>query len=103
MRTPSAGAVEWATDPFGQAALGDQRRNRRLVHSAACILEHPAGSLPAKFADPADLDGFYRLMNRPEASHAALLQAAAQCTWRRMREHPGVVLIPHDTTVLDYS
>jgi hypothetical protein len=103
MRTPSTGAVAWAEEQFGQAALGDARRTRRLVHSAACILEHPAGSLPAKFADPADLDGFYRLMNSPEVSHARLIEAAARSTSRRMREHPGVVLLLHDTTVLDYS
>jgi hypothetical protein len=58
MRTPSEGAKSWAEEQFGQAQLGDVRRTRRLVHSAACILEHPAGSLPAKFADPADLDAF---------------------------------------------
>lgn len=103
MRTPSDRAMAWATDQFGQAALGDARRTKRLVHSAACILEHPGGSLPAKFQDPADLDAFYRLMNAPQVSHAALIQAAAQSTFRRMREHPGVVLVLHDATVLDYS
>jgi hypothetical protein len=103
MRTPSDFALGWAREQFGDAALGDARRTRRLVHSAACILEHPAGSLPAKFADPADLDAFYGLMNAPRVSHDALLRAAAGGTWRRMREHPGPVLVLHDTTVLDHS
>jgi len=103
MRKPSSSAVAWAEDQFGQAALGDARRAKRLVHSAACLLEHPGGSLPAKFSDPADLDAFYRLMNCPEVSHAKLIRAAAARTWQRMAEHPGVVLLVHDTTVLDYS
>jgi hypothetical protein len=95
--------VAWAEDQFGKADLGDLRLSKRLVHSAACILEHPSGSLPAKFADPADLDGFYRLANNPKVTHGKLIQTAAECTWRRMRQHQGVVLIIHDTTVFDYS
>ena len=103
MRTPSDSAVAWAQEQFGQADLGDARRTRRLVHSAACIVEHPAGSLPAKFADPADLDAFYRLMNCPTVSHAKLIAAAAAATLARLRRHHGVVLLLHDTTVLDHS
>ena len=91
MRKPSSSAVAWAEDPFGQAARGDARRAQRRVPSAAWILEHPGGSLPAQFSDPADLDAFSRLRNSPEVSHAQLIRAAAARTWQRRAEHPGVV------------
>ena len=103
MRTPSNSVLSWATEQFGQAALGDTRRTQRLVHSAACLLEHPSGTLPAKFQHPADLEGFYRRMSSPAVRHAVLIRTAAARTAQRMREQPGVVLVLHDDSVLEYS
>jgi hypothetical protein len=42
-------------------------------------------------------------MNRPEVGHEQLIRAAAAHTHRRRIDHQGVVLILHDSTVLDYS
>jgi len=103
MKLPNGFAVDWAIDHFGGIDLGDKRRNDRLYFSVAAMIEHPEGSLPAKFRDPAALDGFYRLMNSEHVTHDALIHAAARNTWRRMEEHQGTVLILHDDTVLDYS
>jgi Transposase DNA-binding len=103
MRTPREFSRDWAMQQFGDADLGDARRTKRLVHSAACIYEHPVGSLPDKFHDPASLDGYYRLANEPDVTHAQIIHAAAQKTWQRMGEEPGVVLLIEDTTVGDYS
>ena len=69
-RTPSERSRAWAQEQFGQADLGDARRTERLVHSAACIHEHPSGSLPAKFHDPASREAYYRLANTPDVTHA---------------------------------
>ncbi|AMV26774.1 Transposase for transposon Tn5 [Gemmata sp. SH-PL17] len=101
-RAPSTRSQSWAADQFGQADLGDARRTARLVHSAACIHEHPGGSLPAKFHDPAALGGYYRLANEPDVTHAHIIRAAPR-TWQRMRDETGVVLVLHDTTIGDYS
>src|SRR5262245_5532209 len=46
---------------FEAAELGNTLRTARLVHSADAILRHPQGTLPNKFARPADLKGFYGL------------------------------------------
>jgi hypothetical protein len=42
-------------------------------------------------------------MNRPEVTHAAVLESHRQCTLHQMRQAQGVVLVLHDTTELDYS
>lgn len=88
---------------FGAAALGDQRRVERLVRVADRLITHPGGTFPEKLDDPAELRAFYRLMDCDGVTHESVLAPHRTETWRRMREHPGVVLLLHDTTVLDYS
>jgi hypothetical protein len=88
---------------FGTAALGDARRVERLVRVADQLVMHPGGTFPKKFHDPADLKGFYRLMEQEAVTHEAVLASHRAETYRRMQAYPGVVLILHDTTVLDYS
>lgn len=62
---------------FGEAQLGDVRRTQRLTQSIDAIVQHPGGTLPQKFHEPAPLDGFYRLANRPEVTHQAVLDPTA--------------------------
>ena len=88
---------------FGQAALGDPRRTRCLVRIADRIYRHPGGTLPAKLHEPKDYKAMDRLMNRPEATHAAVLEAHRRHTLGQMRRGPRAVLVLHDTTELDYS
>lgn len=95
--------ASFAQEQFGAADLGDVRLNRRLLNVAEQLVAHPNETFPQKFHDPADLQGFYRLMKQPRVTHAAVLAPHLAVTWERMRATPGVVLNLHDTTVLDYS
>jgi Transposase DNA-binding len=90
---------------FGQCDLGDKRRTARLVKAADQILAHPDKTLPHKFASPKDYRAVLRLANSPELTHAALLQAHAQPALDRLRQDTGpeVVVLPEDTTDLDFS
>jgi len=88
---------------FGVAELGNSLRTSRLVHSADVILQHPQGTLPNKFANPADLKGFYWLMNRREVTHDAMLASPIACTRKRVAREVGVVLLIEDWTELDYT
>jgi Transposase DNA-binding/Transposase DDE domain len=94
---------EFGLTHFGGAALGDERRSKRLVTVAEQVMQHPEGTWPDKLPDPADLDAFYRLVNRPEVTHAAVLGPHRAETQARMRAATDTVLILHDTTELDYS
>lgn len=88
---------------FENAALGDARRTARLVQSADLIVKNPGGTLPNKIPNPYDLDAFYRLMNRPETTHQAVLEPHRQLTLQRMRAAEEPVLVIHDSTELDYT
>jgi hypothetical protein len=88
---------------FGGASLGDHRRTKCLVRIADRLYRHPGGTLPTKLHDPKDYKAMDRLMNRPEATHAAVLEPHRQHTLAQMRQVKGVVLVLHDTTELDYS
>jgi hypothetical protein len=88
---------------FGAADLGHKQRNRCLVKIADAIHRHPGGTLPHKLHAPKDYKAMDRLMNRPEVTHDAVLQAHCQRTLGLMRQVDGPVLVLHDTTELDYS
>jgi hypothetical protein len=88
---------------FGDVDLGHKSRNRCFHRVAQQISRHPGGTLPDKLSDPADYIAMDRLMNRPETTHESVLAPHRQRTLEKMRACPGVVLILHDTTVLDYS
>ena len=88
---------------FGAVDLGHKSRNERFTRVAQQISRHPGGSLPDKLATPAGYAAMDRLMNRPEVTHAQILAAHRERTLAKMTATPGVVLLLHDTTVLDYS
>ena len=90
-------------DYFGHADLGDKRRNRRMIALADQIARHPAGTLPHKLQDPADLTALYRLCKRPEVTHEALMSSATNYVLRQTDDCEGDVLILHDSTELDYT
>jgi hypothetical protein len=94
-------AAPWAERTFAPVDLGDPRRYRRLVQTAARIADRPQGSLPSKF-DWNGLRAVYRLMNRPEATHESLIGPHCRQVRAAMARAP-VVLIVHDTTQLDFT
>ena len=87
---------------FAAAQLGDVRRTRRLVALADALRRHPGGSLPDKLPAPQQLKALYRLCNRQEVTHEAVLVPHRARTLRLCGEHPTVLVI-HDATELDYS
>lgn len=103
MEASVVSALSFGSEHFGSAQLGDKRLTDRLVYCADRVLQHPEGSFPDKFKAPADIDGFYRLMSAPKVTHATVLAPHCERTQRLMSEYQGIVLVLHDTTVLDYS
>jgi hypothetical protein len=94
-------AAAWAEQNFGTADLGDRRRTRRLVESAAKIAAYPEKPFTLVL-DWNELRGFYGLCPRSEATSAAVMSPHWEQTRQAMRREP-VVLTVHDTTELDYS
>jgi hypothetical protein len=89
---------------FGQVKLGDKRCTDRLVQSVDLMCRHPGGTLPDKLNHPADLRGFYRLMNQPTVTHQVLMAGHTAQTRRSIAAlGSGTVLLLHDATELDYT
>lgn len=96
--------ISFGQRSFGNIDLGDKRRTTRLIQSADAMCRHPGGTLPDKFPKPADLRGFYRLMNGANVTHELLMQAHTNDTRARIAACANdVVLLLHDATELDYT
>ena len=94
----------WAQETFGAAELGDPRRTRRLVRVAAQMAADPQGSLPREMSGNwADLKAAYRLVRADGVSHEAISRPVWQQTRQQVEQEPGVMLIVHDDTQLDYG
>jgi hypothetical protein len=87
---------------FGHAQLGDRRRTRRLVALADRICQHPGGTLPEKLRSPSDLKALYRLCDREEVTHQALMDPMRSAVLTACQEEDEVLII-HDSTELDFS
>src|SRR5438874_7564682 len=88
---------------FGGAELGDKRRSRSLIDQGNRMARHPRGTLPDKHKDPKALRRLYDLMNTEALTHAAVLAPHVGHTADLILQQRGVVLIPHDTTELDFT
>lgn len=88
---------------FPDLDLGDKRLQRRFAQVAQAALQHPEKSLPDKFHDPAGYIGCLRLLNHPALTYDKLLSCHQIAVLERLEQRPGVVLLVHDTTDLDFS
>jgi hypothetical protein len=92
----------WAEEEFGEADLGDLRRNARLVQLATVLGAQPSASLPDATDDPAALKAAYRFFDNDYVRAEAMLASHVLSTTRRMQAVP-LVLAVQDTTYLDWT
>src|SRR5438132_12175678 len=96
--------LAWAQEMFGAAELGDPRRTRRLVRVAAQMAADPQGSLPREMGGNwAALKAAYRLVRADGVTHEAISRPVWQQTRQQVEQEPGVVLLVHDDTQVDYG
>ena len=95
--------IDWAERQWGQAQLGDKRRNPRAVQLGAALAAQPDASLPTQTGNWAELKAAYRLLAESEVTHEALTLPHRQNTYLQASHREGVVLFIQDTTELDYS
>src|SRR2546421_12743782 len=92
----------WAEQTFGGVQLHDKRRTRRTVQAASSLAENPLGSLPAQMHTWKETKAWYRLLDEPDVTFAALMQPHFQQTREQALCSP-VVLLVQDTTDIDLS
>ncbi len=92
----------WAERTFGGVQLHDLRRTRRTVKAASNLAENPLGALPAQMHTWKETKAWYRLLEEPDVTFAALMHPHLQQTREQATSAP-VVLLVQDTTDIDLS
>lgn len=95
-----------AEQHFGQADLKDKRRTRRLVKVAAALAAggggDNGGTITSVIRDPAQAKAAYRLLDRLEVTHQAVIGGHARRVLEAT-EAPGDYLLIEDTTTVAWS
>ena len=96
-------AMVWAASLFGDCALGDARRTRRLVQTVGLLASRVGASpLEASGGDSAASEGAYRLIRNEAVEASAIAAGGFEATVRAARQC-GTLLAVEDTTVLSYE
>jgi hypothetical protein len=91
---------QWAEEQFGTCELGDYRRTRRAVETAATFAANPSGSTPHQTENWADLKAVYRLFD----SEGVTFRSLASPHWQQTRARTsGHWLLLADTTETDFG
>lgn len=100
----SAATGAWWEEELAGLDLGDARLERRAVKILQARAQRPGASFCGSFDDPHQSKRAYALLSHPDPAldFAALLAPHAEATLARMAAAP-VVLLPQDTTELDYG
>jgi hypothetical protein len=96
----------WAVHEFGNADLGDKRLNMRLVDVAGAKAKDPAAVFSeAVGGEGAKVKGYYRLIDKPEASAVNMESIMAPHRERTIRRMMGqkTVLCIQDGSELNYT
>jgi hypothetical protein len=88
---------------LGQQLFGDVRLDRRLFNTFNAMALRPNETLPKKLPTHAELAGGYRFFNHDQVQPQRILEAHRQACLAQLTPADGVILLLHDTTVLDYS
>jgi hypothetical protein len=104
---PSARITEpsdWVEEEFGECQL-NKRLTHRLITIARQYYGHPMANIPeACDGDASKMQATYRFLAHEDATFETVLQPHFAATERRIREMAsGVVLVPQDTTSLNYT
>jgi hypothetical protein len=92
----------WIDDELSTLNLGDERldqRQKRVLHRLA---DQPSLSIPAACGGRVETQAAYRFFAHPAVTEQTVLAPHVDATTRRLAEHP-VVLVPQDTTELDFT
>ena len=100
---PPAAPVDWAEEEFNGARLGDKRLKKRLCVLARDFYARPQSNVPQSCnGQIAKTKAAYRFFDHRAVTMDSVLQSHYQATAGRMAREP-VVLVPQDTTYLNYN
>jgi hypothetical protein len=92
----------WVKEEMEAAKLGDERLKKRLDLVLSALADRPTASIPAACGGYAETAAAYRFFDNENVTFASVLEPHLQKTRERMAAQ-SVVLIPQDTTELDFT
>ena len=89
---------------YGEMNLGDKTLSARVEKTLNQLSSDPEASISAACQDPHQAKAVYRLLSNDKFTAEAVLDVSKNETIKRIREsNVDTVLIPQDTTTLNYS
>jgi hypothetical protein len=82
----------WAAAEFGDAQLGDRRRTNRLVAMGATLAVQPDGRITRAFANGAEREAAYRLIENAGFSATAIAASIHVAAARRAADHERIIV-----------
>ena len=96
------GVPNWIAEETKTANLGDKRLTVRLGNILEMLSRKPADSIPATSKGWSETKAAYRFFDNESVTMENILKPHQDATFERMRKEP-IVLLPQDTTELNYS
>jgi len=93
---------QWVDDDLTELDLGDERRNRRARRIIERFAQRPGASITSVFENRAETEATYRLLSNDALEPEAIVAALQRATVDRLADE-AVVLVPQDTTCLDFG
>jgi hypothetical protein len=94
----------WVKKNFGEADLGDTRRNKRLNMVASAMLKQPNQSIPKQMHNWNDTKAAYRLFSNVEVTHEKVQLSHREQTLKCASQYNRTpILFIQDSSELDYS
>ena len=93
----------WAQEQWGDADLGDKRRQARAVRIGAKLMALPGAPLSQQVGSQSELIGAYRFLSNKEVNGQALTESHRKATLAAAGVSKEVILMIQDRTTLDYS
>jgi hypothetical protein len=94
--------MDWNIEGLVTLSLGDKRLNKRAQKILAQLSRNPTDSIPVACLGAAETKAAYRFFDNGQVRSDKIQETHLEAALMRMAKH-SVVLIPHDTTVLNFS
>jgi hypothetical protein len=94
--------MSWIEEEFSDVELGDERLKGRLVKLVEKMEHHATESIPEMCGGWHETKAAYRFFDNDRVTSQKILKPHIEATKKRIKQE-SVVLLPQDTTELDYS
>lgn len=94
--------MDWIIKELASVSFGDNRLKKRAQKILAQLSRNATDSIPAGCGSPGETKAAYRFFDNERVTPEQIHNTHFDSSLSRMAE-PAVVLIPQDTTVLNFS